>query len=275
MVLKNVKHSGNKKNIFLSNSGPGNSVYSNVNSLFGDDENVGMTGIHNGSLLSLAATIPKAKHINTGAVFGSPDFTMNDNEIVLPLHLSISLEKKSWAQVILAASTSHDHSAKTDSDPFSIVDMNSDGKYLSFTLLNSFLDVRLSTLEHFLELLSNQVLDIVKWLNGIALVPLAPISEQSPLISVFQSLIPVLSVVVNSSVDLDMVLDIPDACPVLFSSAADDVLVLSSSSTRVLTFKVDSLKSKLVALKVSVGSVLEKLDLLCASSGFQKSSLSQ
>ncbi|KAG9297523.1 hypothetical protein G9A89_001463 [Geosiphon pyriformis] len=46
-------------------------MYSNIDSLSDDDENIGMAGVNGGSLLGLAATISKAKCINTGAVFGS------------------------------------------------------------------------------------------------------------------------------------------------------------------------------------------------------------
>ncbi|KAG9293138.1 hypothetical protein G9A89_001765 [Geosiphon pyriformis] len=98
IVLENIKHSGNEKNISLSKSVSGNSMYSNVDSLSGDDKDVGMTGVNNGSLLGSAATIPKTKHINIGTVFGFPlgslDFTIDNDEIMLPLHLSISLKKK-------------------------------------------------------------------------------------------------------------------------------------------------------------------------------------
>ncbi|KAG9291253.1 hypothetical protein G9A89_021755 [Geosiphon pyriformis] len=490
VVLGNIKHFSDEKDISLSNSGPDNSVYSDVNSLSGDDENVSMAGIHDRSLLDLAATTLKAKCINIGAVFGSPDFTMDDDEIIIKTPIEVSVKKsfaldidisavenklvtaktqlvrkkfstingfgrattpskfekiirstftseksmnmatslarekgisvntnlkkqsihsdwaviikeipmdtpkeiiitavsefgdiksirtivefassdqaeqlasrwsfligknsvnvamaasknwfrallftlpvrtmahdlgtlldktggktcmincsvntgnriycavigfeseedlesayyiepifsgvklswaridlcdatitsflrpvklfkkdtsevihfhlaklyvkknvlisrlaafggRSWAQVVLAVSTSHNHSAEAGSGFFPIVSMDSDGKCLSITLLNSSLDA------HF------------------------------PLTSVFQSLIPVLSAVVDSSVDLDMVLNIPDAYSAPSSPATDDVLVLSSSSTRVLTSKVGSLKSKLVVLKASVGS---------------------
>ncbi|KAG9295401.1 hypothetical protein G9A89_013430 [Geosiphon pyriformis] len=98
VVLGNVKHSSDERNISLSKSGPGNSVYSNVDSLSGDDEDVGMTGVYGGSLLGSATTTPKAKCVDTGMMFGSllgsPDFTMNDEEIVLLLRVSISLKKK-------------------------------------------------------------------------------------------------------------------------------------------------------------------------------------
>ncbi|KAG9285159.1 hypothetical protein G9A89_004374 [Geosiphon pyriformis] len=98
VVLGNVKHFGDEKDISLSKSGPGNNVYSNMDSLSGNDKDVGMTGVNGESLLGSAVTIPKIKHVNTGTMFGSPlgfsDFTMDNDEIVLPFCLSISLEKK-------------------------------------------------------------------------------------------------------------------------------------------------------------------------------------
>ncbi|KAG9302253.1 hypothetical protein G9A89_008744 [Geosiphon pyriformis] len=94
VILENIKHSGNEKNISLSKSRPSDSVYSNVNSLSGDDENIGMTGVNGGFLLGSIATTSKVKHINTGTVFGFSDFFMDDDDIVLPFHLPIFLKKK-------------------------------------------------------------------------------------------------------------------------------------------------------------------------------------
>ncbi|KAG9298528.1 hypothetical protein G9A89_018887 [Geosiphon pyriformis] len=68
-----------------------------MDSLSGDDEDIGMTGVNGQSLLSSDATTFKTKHINTDIVFGSllgsPDFTIDDKITLLP-HLSISLKKK-------------------------------------------------------------------------------------------------------------------------------------------------------------------------------------
>ncbi|KAG9288230.1 hypothetical protein G9A89_021261 [Geosiphon pyriformis] len=98
VVLGNVKHFGNEKDISLSKSGPGDSVYSDVDSVSGDDEDVGMFGICERSLSGSTATTPKAKRVNTGTMFGSPlgspNFAMDDDEFVLSLCLPISLEKK-------------------------------------------------------------------------------------------------------------------------------------------------------------------------------------
>ncbi|KAG9292237.1 hypothetical protein G9A89_023957 [Geosiphon pyriformis] len=66
--------------------------------LFGDNEDIGMTGVNERSLLDSATTTFKAKHINTDTMFSSllssPNFTMDDDEIVLSFHLPIFLEKK-------------------------------------------------------------------------------------------------------------------------------------------------------------------------------------
>ncbi|KAG9305162.1 hypothetical protein G9A89_010670 [Geosiphon pyriformis] len=99
VVLGNVKYSGDKKDISLSKSGLGDSVFSDVDSLSSDKEGVSMTGINVGSLLGSAVNTLKAKHVNTGAVFGSslgsPNFNMDDNEeVFLFFRLSISLEKR-------------------------------------------------------------------------------------------------------------------------------------------------------------------------------------
>ncbi|KAG9287360.1 hypothetical protein G9A89_023732 [Geosiphon pyriformis] len=79
MVLGNVKHSGIEKNISLSKSGPGNSVYSDVNSLSGNNKDVGMTGVNGGSLLGSATTTPKTKCINTVEVSVRKSFALDIN----------------------------------------------------------------------------------------------------------------------------------------------------------------------------------------------------
>ncbi|KAG9301356.1 hypothetical protein G9A89_018028 [Geosiphon pyriformis] len=87
VVLGNVKHSGNEKDIFLGKSGSSGSAYFDS-----------MSEVNGGSFLGLVATTPKAKQVNTGVGFGSslssPNFHMDNKEVVLPFHLSISLEKK-------------------------------------------------------------------------------------------------------------------------------------------------------------------------------------
>ncbi|KAG9291467.1 hypothetical protein G9A89_021886 [Geosiphon pyriformis] len=98
VVFGNIKHSGDEKDISLSKSGSSGSVYSDVESLSGENEDVSMSETNGGFFLGLAATTPKTKRINTGADFGSPlgfpNFHINDDEVVLPSYLPIFLEKK-------------------------------------------------------------------------------------------------------------------------------------------------------------------------------------
>ncbi|KAG9297317.1 hypothetical protein G9A89_002006 [Geosiphon pyriformis] len=93
-----MKHSGDKKDISLSKAGSNGSMYSDVKNLSGEDENISMFGIDGGFLLGSVVTIPKAKQINTsagfGSLLGSPNFHMDNDEVVLPSRLLISLEKK-------------------------------------------------------------------------------------------------------------------------------------------------------------------------------------
>ncbi|KAG9299134.1 hypothetical protein G9A89_020447 [Geosiphon pyriformis] len=97
VVLGNVKHSSDKKNISLNRSKLGNSVFSNVDNVSGDEEDTNMTSINIGSLLDSAANISKAKYINTGAIFGSllgfPNFVMdNDKDIEVSVKKSFALD---------------------------------------------------------------------------------------------------------------------------------------------------------------------------------------
>ncbi|KAG9291085.1 hypothetical protein G9A89_012957 [Geosiphon pyriformis] len=84
VVLGNVKHSGNEKDISLSKSELSDNVFFNVDSLSGDKKGVDITDINVGSLLNSAANTPKAKHIDISAIFGfplsSPNFVMDDDK---------------------------------------------------------------------------------------------------------------------------------------------------------------------------------------------------
>ncbi|KAG9303877.1 hypothetical protein G9A89_005787 [Geosiphon pyriformis] len=75
--LENVKHSGDEKDISLK-SGSGASVCSDMESLSGDDKNISMSGGFNGFLLNSAVNTLKAKQMNTGVNFSSPDFEMDE-----------------------------------------------------------------------------------------------------------------------------------------------------------------------------------------------------
>ncbi|KAG9289756.1 hypothetical protein G9A89_014491 [Geosiphon pyriformis] len=70
VVIGNIKHFGNEKDISLSKSGPGDSIYSDVDSISGNDKDVA------------------SKWVNTGAVFGSPlgspNFYMDNDKVIDP-----------------------------------------------------------------------------------------------------------------------------------------------------------------------------------------------
>ncbi|KAG9300443.1 hypothetical protein G9A89_010068 [Geosiphon pyriformis] len=116
---------------------------------------------------------------------------------------------------------------------------------------------QLASLECSLELLTDQVLFIMKKLSFVKLVPLAFKSYVSFLV-VFVS--------VTSNLDLEMALNdtLASPLPSLLIVVVDSVADLSLSSSKVLTTKMGGLESKIVALEVSVEFVLEKLDHFCS-----------
>ncbi|KAG9306514.1 hypothetical protein G9A89_004711 [Geosiphon pyriformis] len=81
VILGNVKYSGNKQNISLKFDS-GNSAFSDVESLSGDENDVNMSGGSNGSLLNSAVNTPRANRLSTGMDFGSPfsfpNFTIDE-----------------------------------------------------------------------------------------------------------------------------------------------------------------------------------------------------
>ncbi|KAG9307151.1 hypothetical protein G9A89_016979 [Geosiphon pyriformis] len=123
-------------------------------------------------------------------------------------------------------------------------------------LNDSGLAKRLASLECFLELLLDQVSNILKKLSLVNLVlmlllPCAPLSLVVPLLdSALDLNMAVNSVVVPSSFSLSLI-----------NKTASE---LSLSSSKMLTTKADGLESKMLALKVSVNSVLKRLDSLCS-----------
>ncbi|KAG9294667.1 hypothetical protein G9A89_008146 [Geosiphon pyriformis] len=107
VVFGNVKHSGNEKDISLK-SGSSISMFSDVESLSGDDEDMGMSVDDGDSLLGSAMNIPKAKHVNSGADFGFPfdslNYIMDKKVKSLPSSLVLaSLEKKknNWVDPVV------------------------------------------------------------------------------------------------------------------------------------------------------------------------------
>ncbi|KAG9305603.1 hypothetical protein G9A89_001664 [Geosiphon pyriformis] len=82
----------------------------------------------------------------------------------------------------------------------------------------------------------------------------------------FNSPSKVLATLIAAKEDLVVDIVMNDSGLVLssLSFASPSILTLGLSSSKVLTTKVGCLKSKLVAFKISIGSVLVKLELICA-----------
>ncbi|KAG9293947.1 hypothetical protein G9A89_019285 [Geosiphon pyriformis] len=164
---------------------------------------------------------------------------------------------KSWVQVVLLASFSggfYFNFGSGSGSPFSDTSTDKDNTLVA---QNDFLiNNCLALLKHSLELLADQVSNILCRLNDVELMPLVP---------VFQVMSPVVSASALSISDTDMVLDVPQPPLSLFSPVVEKKMVdLGLSSSKVLTSKVGSLKSKMVALE-EVGSVVCEFRFLGAS----------
>ncbi|KAG9286456.1 hypothetical protein G9A89_014622 [Geosiphon pyriformis] len=176
----------------------------------------------------------------------------------------VSFSGKTWAQVAGGFS-------------FHVAPLVSFGAISSFAAKNSLfastlpdtynLYGHLAFLECSLELLANQISGILVKLGSLKLVSLAVASGVS------LSKVPV---TVVSDLDSDMILD---GKYMVYTPSLlvvnDTATTISPSSSKVLTTKVSGLESKIVALEVSVESVLEKLDYLCLSLGLSAAFTSQ
>ncbi|KAG9291508.1 hypothetical protein G9A89_021927 [Geosiphon pyriformis] len=172
---------------------------------------------------------------------------------------------KSWAQVVSLVSSSNGSHFGFGPGFSSFSGVSGVVGHLSpVGPVSSFLETRLTFLEHSLELFTDKVSGIIDKLDSLNLVPLALASSSQPL---------VVPGSVNVEFGSDMVLDkLKSAVPppsLVFSGASS----LGSSSSKILTSKVGCLESKLMALEALVCSVLEKLDQMCADSGSAVSSI--
>ncbi|KAG9291084.1 hypothetical protein G9A89_012956 [Geosiphon pyriformis] len=161
----------------------------------------------------------------------------------VPIFCPAAFGGKSWAQVVLLDFffLGGSHSNFSFKSGFSPGGTLHGKRYILVGNDDSSINDHLALLEHSLELLADQVSDILCRLDGIELVPLVSVSKVgSPVVSA--------SVVLMS--DADMVLDILLS---LFPFPSSDVVYstvnLSLSSSKVLTFKVGGLESKIVALE--------------------------
>ncbi|KAG9300107.1 hypothetical protein G9A89_000847 [Geosiphon pyriformis] len=183
----------------------------------------------------------------------------------VPISHSAAFGGKSWAQVVSLAFSSSGSSSGFGfgSGVFSLGVSDLGGGLLLLANDNSSLNAQLASLEHSLKLLHDQVSGIVYRLSSMNLVPLAPFSSSLGILDV------------PAATNFDMILDDTSHDPVVALSLPHVGSDLGLSSSKVLTSKVDSLESKLVALNASIGAILEKLNQLCTSSDFQASSSSQ
>ncbi|KAG9295299.1 hypothetical protein G9A89_021230 [Geosiphon pyriformis] len=199
-----------------------------------------------GFFLACCAHCKQFGHISTECLLG------RDSGTCVLIVCPVFFGRKTWAQVA-GGSSFHEILSKSSG-----VGLSSGAKPVSLvseSLGNSCLAECLAFLECSLELLVDQVLDILKKLSFVKLVPLA---------SSFHVSYPVVVASVITNMDSDMTCDdMMVFSPPLFSAVANLVVDLSSSSSKVLTTKVGGLESKMVALEMSVESVLERLDCLC------------
>ncbi|KAG9286600.1 hypothetical protein G9A89_005368 [Geosiphon pyriformis] len=146
----------------------------------------------------------------------------------VPIFRPAAFGGKFWAQVVSLASPSGDF-------------------YFTFGARSDF------SPSGFLELLANQVLGIVYKLNGVEFVPLVSITQ----VALLATSVPTLALP-NTNIVLDVPWPFfPPSSLVLEDKMAD----LGLNSSKVLTSKVGSLESKMMALEVSIGSILEKLQV--------------
>ncbi|KAG9292133.1 hypothetical protein G9A89_005277 [Geosiphon pyriformis] len=183
----------------------------------------------------------------------------------VPIARLVAFGSKLWVQVVSLILSSNNSHFGFDPGFGSLSSGASDVIGLSphMILASTSLEACLASLEHSVEFLVDKISGIVSKLDNLVLVP-------STLTFSSQNL--VVSVMANVGFDSDMALDDPK--PVLFLSplVLFSTSDLGSSSSRILTSKVDCLKSKLMALEASVCSVLEKLDQMCTGLGFAVSS---
>ncbi|KAG9300420.1 hypothetical protein G9A89_010045 [Geosiphon pyriformis] len=168
----------------------------------------------------------------------------------------VSFGGKTWAQVV-GGSPSHMISSDLVGTGLHSGLVPSSMATVSPTV--SYLNDWLAILECSLELLTDHISGILVRLESIDLVPVVTPSL---------SLLPVVSETLSSDVISDMILDTALVLPGTPLSVIHDAVVkLSSSSSKVFTAKVSGLETKLIALEVSIGSVLNKLNILCSGSG--------
>ncbi|KAG9289049.1 hypothetical protein G9A89_015598 [Geosiphon pyriformis] len=173
-----------------------------------------------------------------------------------PIVHPVSFGGKTWAQVVGSSPSrvvslgASDVGSISGSKAFSM-DSSSSGA--------ADIGGRLAVLEHSMEILSDQVSLILKKLSFVDLVSLAPSSSALSLVSPTAVVLDM-----DSGLALDSSLLSSASSP---SNVGESIVDFSLSSSRVLTAKIGSLESNMVALEASVHSVLDRLDHLHSGSG--------
>ncbi|KAG9284297.1 hypothetical protein G9A89_002107 [Geosiphon pyriformis] len=174
----------------------------------------------------------------------------------VPIVRPVSFGGKTWAQV---ASGSFSHVVSSGALGVGLI---SGSKAFSMDFSSSSavdLGGRLAVLKCSIEILSDQVSLILKKLSFIDLVSLAPLPSAFPLVS---------PTAVVSDMDSGLASDDTLSLSVSFLSNIGELFVdFSLSSSKVLTAKIGSLESNMVALEALIHLVLGKLDYLHSGSG--------
>ncbi|KAG9300820.1 hypothetical protein G9A89_003169 [Geosiphon pyriformis] len=173
---------------------------------------------------------------------------------------------KSWAQVVSVASVSHGSCDGSGSGSLSFGASSSGGTPPPLSMVDSPLGTRLACLKHSVELLSNRILNILLGLDNLSLVPSASSSSVISSVGTPHPFVSDSLMINDSDLGSNMVLDVPLIQPISFSSGNDNSQ-LGLSSSKVLTFKIGVLESKLAALDASIGLILAKLEQMCAGLG--------
>ncbi|KAG9296140.1 hypothetical protein G9A89_014732 [Geosiphon pyriformis] len=176
----------------------------------------------------------------------------------VPISRSVAFGGKSWAQVVLVASAFHSPHDGSGSGFLPFGASSSGGTPPPLSMVNSPLGTHLARLKHSVELLFDQILNILLRFDNLSLVPSAP--SFSVILSVDISHPSVSNFLMVA--DFDLGSNMP-----IFLSSGNDNFQLGVSSSKVLTSKVGILESKLVVLDASIGSILVKLEQMCAGSG--------
>ncbi|KAG9307508.1 hypothetical protein G9A89_017338 [Geosiphon pyriformis] len=181
-----------------------------------------------------------------------------------PIARPVLFGSKTWAQV---ASDISSHVSLSGSPGSGLCSGSVPLSAVSDHLVVFHLSDCLAVLECSLEVLADRVSSILIRLDsfGVVLLVLSSLAPSS-----------VVSAALSSEVDSDMIVDNALSSSNITSLVTIDAVVdFSTSSSKVLTAKVGSLETKLVALEASVGLVLDKLNLLCSALGLSTSTSSQ